>query len=1096
MFHSALFHRVTGSFRRIGFVLIATVLVVAMLPGLGVAGTDQAPGQTSNEPTTTNVNPRNPAQVAVMRGCQVTISNDFGQTFPIIRNTTVSPCNGDAVATYDSQGRLFVTHLSRPGTEIHLFIGQVTDTTTAGTQNYTPIQVSATDTVSDDKQWLVADSNPSSPYADNIYVVWTRFSSPTQVMFSRSTDGGANWSAEQPISAGGEGFVWPAHLAVARNGDLYVAYHTDTCGAANAGTIELLRDGTGGAQFAAAAVPQKAAAFPAGTATVTCNVQDAPADEIAGTDFWLQGTMQPWVLPDPARPGNVYVVANDDPDNTYASGDDANVVISRSTDHGLTFSRSRVDHAPGTTFAVMPTAAIDQDGNIAVHWYDNRRGLMTTTPSVNPGGGANFLLDLYGTASKDGGASFVEDFRINDAPFNPDLNAPCRFGPGSCGAVAVNTTLRIGEYNGVWSVDGIGYAAWTGNVTPPGPTFPSDGSGGQQTVFDTFSMLGAFRDDFEPNESRDFAVVANLGAGSEYARERLTLHNDSDIDVFKVQALKTGTLAVTADFNEVLGNLEARIWDATGATPLDVSTDATLTPGSTVSTAAIPVVAGKSYFVDVRDQAAAGTFAPQSTYDLSITNTAAPVPFGLDLMTVNDTGRSQTDDLTNLATPQVQVRLDTTQLDADGIAFSPTPNATLTDDAPGYKVRVYSDGNSVGFAQPVGGQPGVFTLTTASLSDGARSLTARAVIVDPTGAVHNVGTSGESSILTVHVDTAAPAAPSTPDLKTQSDNAGITSDDVTMIMQPSFAGSAEANSLIRLFAGSEVVGTSLAGQDGSFGTANDGVGAYQLTSDPLDDAVYQVSVTAEDLAGNTSGASAGLQTVIANQVLNLTGVLSSTGPVTVNLTNNTAAPFPVPGGTVGITGIPTVVLDPATGPVTTLGTANDDTFQFTPTASDAGRLTRAGSSQVLRYTGITGGFLVDPLAGVDDVALMGTASSDAVTAVTNVTDTVQLGSWQMLSTPAASTEQLSVITGAGADVINVNAFNTVSERVYVNGGEPLPNKPNGDSLTVKAMSLKPRIKTQNGGLANGSIFVEYPQTTLTSTRIDFADVEKTRTLLK
>jgi hypothetical protein len=51
---------------------------------------------------------------------------------------------------FDAQGRLFVTHLSRQP-EITVFAGQIVDTTTAGTQNYTPIAVSPADGNNDDK---------------------------------------------------------------------------------------------------------------------------------------------------------------------------------------------------------------------------------------------------------------------------------------------------------------------------------------------------------------------------------------------------------------------------------------------------------------------------------------------------------------------------------------------------------------------------------------------------------------------------------------------------------------------------------------------------------------------------------------------------------------------------------------------------------------------------------------------------------------------------------------------------------------------------------------------------------------------------------
>ena len=53
----------------------------------------------------------------------------------------------------------------------------------------------------------------------------------------------------------------------------------------------------GGATFGTAVE-----AFPAGQADVTANVQTA-VGTLPGTQFWMQGAAQPWLLPDPARPG-------------------------------------------------------------------------------------------------------------------------------------------------------------------------------------------------------------------------------------------------------------------------------------------------------------------------------------------------------------------------------------------------------------------------------------------------------------------------------------------------------------------------------------------------------------------------------------------------------------------------------------------------------------------------------------------------------------------------------------------------------------------------------------------------------------------------
>jgi len=47
----------------------------------------------------------------------------------------------------------------------------------------------------DDKDAITADANPSSPFHDNVYAAWTKFTTGgDQIVFSRSTDGGATFS--------------------------------------------------------------------------------------------------------------------------------------------------------------------------------------------------------------------------------------------------------------------------------------------------------------------------------------------------------------------------------------------------------------------------------------------------------------------------------------------------------------------------------------------------------------------------------------------------------------------------------------------------------------------------------------------------------------------------------------------------------------------------------------------------------------------------------------------------------------------------------------------------------------------------------------
>src|SRR5262249_4214021 len=203
-----------------------------------------------------------------------------------------------------------------------------------------------------------------------------------------------------------EGFPWPSHDAVAANGNVYVAYHSqpvfsDLNPNGTTGQILVLRSTDGGATFT------KTTAFTGGNADITFNRRPG-ARVLNQNQSWTQGSAQPWVLPDPFHPSNVYVVAADDPTNTAHGGanDDMNVYIVRSTNSGGTWSAPiRVDHGPGANHAFFPTAAIDdQTSCIAVNWYDTRNGAVNASN--------NFLFDVFTTVSTDGGLTFAPDSQI------------------------------------------------------------------------------------------------------------------------------------------------------------------------------------------------------------------------------------------------------------------------------------------------------------------------------------------------------------------------------------------------------------------------------------------------------------------------------------------------------------------------------------------------------------------------------------------------------------------------------------------------------------------------------------------------------------
>ncbi|MFZ3498305.1 Ig-like domain-containing protein [Streptomyces sp. 5.8] len=1119
-------------YRRAFTTVSSILLVLQSLAILGPAaspawaGDDRRIGTGNNEPHNATANPRKPGQVAVMEGCTVHIDLNYGRDgFPITRTSTVTPCNGDPVLGFDADGNLFVTHLSRGGlntnptpARLGLGVGRINDTTTTGTQTYTPVQVSPNGNIDHDKQWLVVDSNPTSPYVGNVYIVWTELPAAggSRILFSRSTNGGTTWSAAAAISQAGEGFVWPSHAAVAQNGDLYVAYHTNTCAGDGAvGSTQLLRDGSGGADFAAGTPRQRTVPFGAGQADVTCNRQNNPATEIPGTDFWLQGSVQPWILPDPARAGNVYVVANDDPNNDYGNGDDADVVIARSTDNGLNFTRSRVDHGPGQTFAVMPNAHIDQDGNAVVTWYDNRSGRRNG--GTGPNGADNFLLELYGTTSRDGGQTWTQDFRVSDSPFDPDRNAPCRFGNfAGCGTMVAGETrrtLRIGEYNGVWTVNGIAYASWTGNTTPPTPTAPS--AGNQDTYFDVFSMLGAFPDSHEPNESIDHAVAADLGSNEQFNRRGLTLHTATDVDFFRVTPRHTGHLTTEIRFNEVIAPLAVRAYDKSGnrVATGTVSTRA----GTSTGRLAIPVVQDEPYYVVVsaagvtdptRPGDASPTDPPQGTYDLVVANRAAPEPFSLDLKQQSDSGRFDNDDVTKIAGPDLFLRVNDAELRAAGIPLSPQ-NATpaLADDAPGYKVAVERDGERVGFATPIDptNKPGLYQISLDPvLREGENQITAEVIIVDPSdnprvaGTTHVTGSGAESAhALVITLDTVAPVRPAAaPDLLASSDSAGSDVDNITTIIKPAFQGSSvEPNALVRLLTTPAGGSAAVVGKD-----IVTPAGEYEVVSSALRDGRYDVSVLLEDLAGNVSPASPSLAVTIAKHSLSLTG---ATANVLVDIAEGRVTGYPgIPGGFAGIQGIPVVNLDANGHGAAVAGGSGDDRLTFTPLSVNSGRLERAGSRQVLNFYNVTGDVGISTDGGDDEVTIVGTTRGDRIRGVVDTYTTLHVDSLPLVRKPAplvallgltittAQTERIGVLARGGQDTIEFLVKDTVSTQISVDGGDPSGVRPEkGDELLVRTGSPKGELKEEYGGKGKGSVLVLYPHTTHAKTRIDFTDTE-------
>jgi hypothetical protein len=455
-----------------------TLPSVLFTPGSYVVpgnGPDQPLGQLENfgrapkaiVETQVSINPTDPGNIAVSSQNGLKVSTDAGATFTATPTQyPVANSDGDTSTVFDSQGRLFWANLDILGGGNDAVAVTQLDPTTGAQIGTTNVVNTPSGTDSDDKEYMTVDSN------NNLFVVWTRFSAGTTILVSRSTDQGITWSSPVAVSGAGEGFVWPSTVSVAPNGDVYVAYHSQpTFSGPNP-------DGTSGQSFVArytndlTTILSKTVAFGPGASDITFNVQTG-SRVFTGTQFWTQGSAQPWVLADPARPGNVYVVANDDPNNgSLAAVDHADIVFARSTDNGSTWTTSTVESGSDPTFRLFPNAAIDKFGDIVVSWYDNSRLLTNSS--------GRYELDVFATYSTDGGLTWSPSFQVNDTTnaFDPDPNAINRFG-------GPPPTTRIGEYFGIALFGGTAYLAWNSNI------FTGGVATAQQVSFGSFAVNGS-----------------------------------------------------------------------------------------------------------------------------------------------------------------------------------------------------------------------------------------------------------------------------------------------------------------------------------------------------------------------------------------------------------------------------------------------------------------------------------------------------------------------------------------------------------------------------------------------------------------------------
>ncbi|TMP37167.1 Ig-like domain-containing protein, partial [Pseudoalteromonas rubra] len=301
--------------------------------------------------------------------------------------------------------------------------------------------------------------------------------------------------------------------------------------------------------------------------------------------------------------------------------------------------------------------------------------------------------------------------------------------------------------------------------------------------------------------------------------------------------------------------------------------------------------------------------------------------------TANSTGTNQASvTITAQNDDPTDISLDTTSINQSATGAGAnigTLSTTDPDTSDSHTYSIVSSGASANGTCSADTNNGSFQINGSNLETQAALSAGSYVVCIQTS--DSTTTFQEAFTITVN-DDVAPNAPSTPDLDASSDTGTSDSDNNTNDTTPTFSGTAESGSTVRLYSDQEGGGTTVIGT----GTATGG--NWQITTSALTAGVtHGITAKATDASSNESAASSSLSVTIDTTAPSAPGTpdldaSSDTGTSnTDNITNDTTATFTGSGPNGGAI----TLISSIDGTVGT-GTATLGTWTITTSALTAG----------------------------------------------------------------------------------------------------------------------------------------------------------------